>query len=400
MKSLFTRLTVLLVLISTFESCHVGRFFYWNTADINDHKRFDNRSLEPASTSFNFYENTRNYTYKLPDTVFRKDKILSFEQTLDKSGTVAFLLIKNDTLYYENYLNNREKEDVIPSFSMAKSFVSASLGIALNEGLINSVNDPITNYLEFENEGFEKITIKHLLDMQSGIKYSENYYNPFGDVAKHYYGTHLKKYVRKLKIDSEPAKKFDYVSVNTQILSLIIEKVTGKTIDKYFNEKIWSKIGTTYDASWSIDSNKQGTAKAFCCVNATAIDYAKMGRLYLNNGNWNGKQIVPKSWVKESTSFNEVKNGFIYSYQWWHNAEYNLLSDSSDTSGINYTFDYEVDGEMKKIIAEPGNDYYAQGILGQYIYIYPKKNIVIVRLGKKNGGINWANLMKEIAENN
>ncbi len=400
MKSLFTKLIVFSVLVIIFESCHVGRFFYWNTADINDHKRFDNRPLSPSDKVFNFYENTGNHQFNIPDTLFYKKKPVKLEQLLDKSGTVAFLIIKNDTVFYENYLNNREKEDVIPSFSMAKSFVSALVGIAIDDGLINSVNDPITNYLEFENEGFDKITIKDVLDMRSGIRFNESYINPFGHAAKYYYGTNLKKYVRKLEVEGEPDKEFNYISVNTQILSLIVEKVTGKTIDAYFEEKIWSKIGTQYDASWSIDSKKNGTAKAFCCVNATAIDYAKMGRLFLNKGNWNGEQLVSKQWVEESTTFEKEKNRFIYSYQWWHTVDYDILTDTTDTSGLHYTFDYEIEGEMKKIIAKPSGDFYAEGILGQYIYVYPQKNIIIVRLGKKQGSVNWNELFKYLAKNN
>jgi CubicO group peptidase (beta-lactamase class C family) len=131
-----------------------------------------------------------------------------------------------------------------------------------------------------------------------------------------------------------------------------------------------------YDASWSIDSRKDKTEKAFCCINARARDFAKFGRLFLHNGNWNGKQIISENWVKQSTQFVTEKNNYIYSYQWWHNPKYT-------SSGI-----------------EAGNDFYAHGLLGQYIYVYPSKNIIIVRLGKKEGNVDWSSLFLALAEKN
>lgn len=158
-----------------------------------------------------------------------------------------------------------------------------------------------------------------------------------------------------------------------------------------------------YDASWSIDSKKHDTVKAFCCLNARARDFAKFGRLYLNKGNWNGKQIVSADWVEQSTVFQEDINNFIYSYQWWHNRDITELSDTSQAmpSGPYRIIDRnDENNNTKKYIMQPGKDFFAEGILGQFIYVYPEKNIIMVRLGKKYGKMNWGYLFKIIAEAN
>ncbi|WP_400263403.1 serine hydrolase domain-containing protein [Sphingobacterium sp. SG20118] len=206
--------------------------------------------------------------------------------------------------------------------------------------------------------GFDKVTIEHLLQMTSGLKFNEGYYNPFGEVATFYYGLGLRESTENLKLEAEPGTRFTYASGNSQILGLVLDRVlAGKSITDYLNEKIWQPVGMEYAASWSIDQEKNGLEKTFCCLNARARDFAKLGRLYLNQGNWEGKQLVPAEWVKESTRVDSTGGNYAkYQYQWW------LPS---------------LDG-----------DFMAQGILGQFIYVNPHKNLVIVRLGHKPS-TNW-----------
>lgn len=348
-------------------SCHVGRFFIYNFAGINDHKKFPKGDIAKPTQPFKFHEAKNTAGFKVPKSLTIKGEKITFEEMLEQSKTVAFLIIKNDSIYYERYLNDYEQESTVASFSMAKSYVSALMGIAISEGYIKSVEEPIANYIpELDKSKFGNVTIEHVLNMQSGIRYNESYINPFGDVAKYYYGTNLKKYITKLKVKTEPGRELEYISLNTQLLGMAIENATKKPLYQYLEEKIWLSLGMEYDASWSVDSRKNGTTKAFCCLNARARDFAKLGRLYLNNGKWNGKQIVPEAWVKRSTDRNETG----YSYQWWHLPTANR------------------------------NDYAAIGILGQYTYVCPEKNIVIVRLGKNKGGMRWEELFLTIAENN
>jgi CubicO group peptidase (beta-lactamase class C family) len=152
------------------------------------------------------------------------------------------------------------------------------------------------------------------------------------------------------------------------LLGLILERaLKTKTVTQYLQEKIWTPLQMETPASWSIDKKKEGLEKTFCCINATAIDFAKFGRLYLNKGNWNGQQLISKDWVQESTKL-DTTDGSVsyYQYQWWS--------------------------------ARPGEDFFAEGILGQFIYVYPKKNLIIVRLGSSYDNVNWRRIFVKLSE--
>lgn len=391
------KLILILTLALVSNSCHVGRFFIYNFSDIRDYKKFPSRPLQPSTEPFRFKSKTQQHL-TLPMKSSSGEE-LHLEDVLRKNGSVSFLVIRNDTLLYQWSRNHYDSSSIIPSFSMAKSFVSALVGIAIGEGLIKSASDPITNYLDLPKEGFNKITIQHLLDMQSGIRFIENYYNPFGDVAKFYYGKRLRHYVKHLRIEKPPGTGFEYLSLNTELLAMIVEKVSGKTCTAYLQEKIWTPLGMEFSASWSIDSEKGNMEKAFCCINARALDFAKFGRLYLNKGSWNNQQIVPRSWVETSAYDFSDRNDFMYTNQWWHSRlSYRL----KDTLKIKTAYHIEnLSGKKQESYAVgPAEDFYAQGHLGQFIYVHPKSNIIIVRLGKNEGKVNWPFLMRSIAINN
>lgn len=340
-------------------SCQLSRFVFYNFANITDYKIFPARQLTASATPFQFPQAT---TPKVPDHIFTADKKkVAFDSFLEENKTVAFLIIRNDSIQYEKYFNGYEQSSVVASFSMAKSVTSMLIGCALADGYIKSVEEPITHYLpELQKNGLEKVTIRHLLQMTSGIEFNESYVNPFGDAASFYYGRHLRKYISQMKPETEPGQQFHYISGNTQLLGAILDRALpeNKTVTQYLQERIWQHLGMEYEASWSLDKKKDGLEKTFCCLNARARDFAKLGRLYLNKGNWQGKQIVPATWVKESTQVDTTQgSAWFYQYQWW----------LPSTSG----------------------DFMARGILGQYIYVNPAKNLIIVRLGKDYGDANW-----------
>jgi CubicO group peptidase (beta-lactamase class C family) len=342
-------------------SCQLGRFVFYNFADINDHKKFHSRALTIDALPYNFHTTNSG---KFPKEL----NGIPFDKYLEDNKTVAFLIIKNDTIQYEKYFKGYEKESIVPSFSMAKSVTSILIGCAIDEGLIKSVDEPITNYIpELTKKGFNKVSIKHLLQMTSGIKFNESYTNPFGEAASFYYGVNLRKKIGKMKLKSEPGKKFEYVSGNTQLLGLVLERsLKGKTITAYLQEKLWIPLGMEYDASWSIDRKKNGLEKTFCCLNARARDFAKIGRLYKNKGNWNGKQIVSQKWVEASTQLDKTDgSASFYQYQWW--------------------------------LPTPNEDFMAEGILGQFVYVNPSKDLIIVRLGKKVGKADWWKIFTALA---
>ncbi len=368
-KQRFLHFFLILAAMSFLSGCHAGRYVIWNTADTKDQNRFPAYKIPNSTPLFNFIENDNPQSPQVPINHNSKGKYENFDQLLKENKTFAFLVIRNDSLLYEKYLNGSERDSKLTGFSIAKTFVSALTGVAIGEGYIKSVDQPVTDFLtDFKHPGFDEVSLKNLLNMRSGIKFSETYYNPFGHAAKFYYGRNLEKYVYKLKINKKPGTEYYYNSGNTQILAMIIEKVTGQKFTDYFQEKIWSQLGMEHEATWNYDCKKNGMVKAFCCLNATAIDFAKFGRLYLNHGNWKGKQIIPEEFVHYSMGI--------------HN-------DSRDSENYPYTYFWRVmdDGSV-----------FAKGILGQYIYLDPSKNLIIVRFGSKRGDVHWSALIQEIAK--
>lgn len=354
------------LLLTGFSACKVGRSVVYNFADINDYKKFPARDMTAAPVPFHFPYAVKG---KVPKELHLKGQGHPFEKYLEDHKTVAFLIIQNDSIQYEQYWRKYDEASIVPSFSMAKSILSLLIGCALDDRLIQSVSEPVTRYVpELKEAGFDHVTIEHLLQMTSGLKFNESYLNPFGDAATFYYGTNLRKAIRKMKLKADPGKQFEYASGNTQLLGLVLERaLQGRTITSYLEEKIWKPLGMEFDASWSLDRKKEGLEKTFCCLNARARDYAKIGRLYLNKGNWNGKQIVSENWITASTKL-DTANGSVpyYQYQWW--------------------------------LPSPKGDFMAQGILGQYIYVYPEKNLIIVRLGKNNGKADWRELLTSLGQ--
>ena len=358
------KIIFLLIILFCSSSCRIGRSIYYNTANITDYTIFPNREIKNDSTRIFYFKNglKKNFISEIPDGI-------SFEKKLKKNKTVAFLVIHNDTIKYEKYFNKYNRESIVASFSMAKSFTSFLIGCAIDDGYINSVKDPVTRYIpELKENGFHQVTVENLLQMTSGLNFNESYFNPFGHAAAFYYGKNLEKSSLKLKLKNKPGESATYMSGNTQLLGLILHRaLKGKTISKYLEEKLWSKIGMEFDTSWSLDKKEKGIEKTFCCLNARAIDFAKFGRLYLKKGNWNGKQIVSKDWVEKSIE-RDTLNGSSgnYQYQWW--------------------------------IPNKKGDFMAKGILGQFVFVSPSENLVIVRLGKRKGTLNWTKTFEKIKE--
>ncbi len=205
-KQLIFKLIFIGTLI-TLSSCKVGRFVFYNFADINDHKKFPARQIENSPTQFVFPTAEKG---RIPTELSVKDKSYPFEQYLQDNKTVAFLIIKNDTIHFEKYWRNYDQNSIVPSFSIAKSVTSILIGCAIEDKLIRSINEPVTNYVpELKKSGFDKVTIEHLLQMTSGMKFGESYYSPFGDAATFYYGTNLRKEISKMKLKAEPGQGFE-----------------------------------------------------------------------------------------------------------------------------------------------------------------------------------------------
>ncbi len=292
----------------------------------------------------------KNYNwYKIPADV---------KTQFETYKPIAFLVIKNDSIQYEEYWDTYTEHSITSSFSMAKSFVSILVGCAIDEGKIKSVDQAIGDFIPQYNEGEnKKVTIKHLLNMSSGINFDEDYINPLAYPARGLYGDDITKLTLSYKPTSEPGKKFEYLSGNTELLAFVLEKATGKKLSDYASEKLWQPMGASSNALWSLD-HENGTEKAYCCINSNARDFARFGKLYLDSGRWNGKQLVNEEYVLNSIKPADLTNKEgnkidHYGYSWWL---------------INY---------------KGHQIFYARGILGQYVISIPDKNLVIVRLGHK-----------------
>ncbi len=348
-----------ILLLLFFSSCDVYKTIrYGGVPGQKDYTHFPQRKILNESPTFYFIQSDKKYELGSTIGVTNKDlnsTNISLDSFVNIHKTISFLIIRNDTILYEKYPNKFTDTSLVSSFSLVKPIVSTLIGIAIDEGKIKSMDDFFTDYLpEFKDkEGCEKITIKHLLHHTSGIKFTDNKFNLVSDNAEFYWGNNLRAEMRNLTIECLPDEKFHYSSANTMLLAFIIERVTGGSISNYLQEKIWKPLGMEAPASWSLDrDDDKAMEKAFCCLQARTIDFAKFARLYLNKGNWNGKQIVSKEWVEYSTHADPGGNNKRFFNNNW---------------GI---------GPLKY------NSFFAVGLFGQYLYIYPEKNILIVRFGE------------------
>ena len=311
------------------------------TAYIDDYPNFDNRTIEagkPQAWPEHSAYNSVQATQKL-------------QQTNESLGTVAFLIIKNDSIWYESYADGYSATSKTNSFSMAKSVTSALLGKAIRDGYIKNLEQPVADFFpQFD----KRLTVGDLSSMASGLNWQEDYYNPFGMTAQSYLDENIRKIILDLKVVEQPGEKFKYLSGNTELLGMVIEKATKKSLSNYLSESFWEPLGMHEDALWQLDSEESGMEKAFCCLASNARDFAKFGRLYAHQGNFRGRQLLDSSFVQKSTEPRFAETPF-YGYGFW-------LSNFMH----------------KKIVV-------MRGILGQYVISIPEDKVIIVRLGHQRG---------------
>lgn len=285
-----------------------------------------------------------------------------------KTETQGVLIIQNDSIVYEKCIGEMAIDKIAGVFSVTKSVTSLLCGIAVDEGAVKSIDDPVTNYLPelmSKDPLWQKLTIRHLLDMRSGLDFEDTYslslkgkdIKQLHAMAKLNYGRNIWAQVKKLKFRCEPGAEYRYESMTTEILGLVIERATGRRFADYLEEKVWAPLGMESSAYLSYDSKKHHAPHAFGGLAVTMLDLAKIGRLYLHKGLWEGKRIVSESWIEQSTAYSSDNEGYHFS---WYN-----------TSCI---------GAEKP--EYPG--YYAMGIRGQILFVNPYKNLIMVRLGLRD----------------
>ena len=413
MKNGIKRLLILFLLLNLTVSCtFIKTIRYWKPS-IDNYNIFPQAKIQSGEDKFLFPVAIDTFLtdFRVTRIVNEKTVQPTIDEYLSESATTAFLVIKNDTIIYEQYYRGYDRSKISTFFSVTKSVTSLLVGIAIDEGYIKSVHDLVIDYIPVLKEGdprFQKLTIEHLLNMQAGLRFDESYTELFSDVGRLYYGKNQLDFIKKLKFECDPGEKYDYNSATTAILGIVLEKAIQKPYAEYLEEKVWIPLGMEYDASMSLDDKKNKSAKAYQGLNATAIDLAKIGRLYMNGGNWNGKQIVSKEWIEKSITPNIAENNISgnkyrgYQYQWYSiERDWYVLDDTGDyrfkdsISGLNFGKDsgftyFDVRKRKNSdtsgyhwAVYDFSPQFYAHGIMDQYLFVDPEKKIIIVRLGEK-----------------
>ncbi|MFZ6011848.1 MAG: serine hydrolase domain-containing protein [Bacteroidota bacterium] len=353
---------------------YFGRWMTWRASDIKDHEKFPSHQFKASSSPY-FFVKSENESLASLVVTSHKGKRAPIQEVLRRSGTTAFLVIQNDTLVYENYFNGYDRSSVNTSFSVAKSVTSLMIGKAIDDGVIHSVNDPVVQYLP-ELRALNGVTLDYLLNMRSGIQFKDHDL-PWGDKPKAYYHPRLRQRIGELNLKRRPGTRFQYNSYNPIIVGMVLERVTCQSPAQYFESKIWSKLGMEYDGSWSMDSRASGMTKMESGLNIRPIDFAKIGRLILNRGRWNTEEVVSENWIanlykiSDNNGVKDFGSGIHYEKFWW------LFSNGSEQA-------YIISG---------------WGHLGQYLYIFPKEKIIIVRMGKSKGRIDsWKTIFTELVD--
>jgi CubicO group peptidase (beta-lactamase class C family) len=327
------------------ESTYLARTAAWGESDVLDYQKFPARAVPNSAEAYNYPKQlTPELLGGIPYRSGGQQKQANLDELLASSDTTSFLVIKDDTIRYEGYFNGYLRDSIVTSFSTAKSVTLALIGIAIEENYIDDVKDPLIKYLpEMKGQGFDSMTIRDLLLMSTGIRFSTGdeagiistefpytALNPYADETASYEHTNMRKLALGLPASEVPVgAAFKYNQYHPLLLGLILERTTGRTVSEYLSEKIWQPLGTEFPASWSLDSTKHGFEKMESGLNGRAIDFAKFGSLFLHEGTWNGQQLISKKWVIESTapdpadarpwlSHQDWKNaGGYYKYQWW-----------------------------------------------------------------------------------
>ena len=349
---------------------YVRRTLFWLEADVDDYLRFPERTMAASDSPFVLPIDPDPEVLDALGSLLDADDP---ESVLAELETQALIVIKDGTVINESYFNGFTRDSIATSFSVAKSFGSTLIGIATAEGLIESIDQPITDYLPElldRDRRFGDISLRDLMSMSSGIHYEERGIPP-GDDAKTYYWPDMRDLaLNRTSIDEPPGERFHYVNYNPLLEGLIIERATGMSVTDYLGTRLWQPMGAEFPGSWSLDS-VDGFEKMESGINGRPIDFARLGLLFLGNGSINGNSIVPSSWVSTATTPTYSAGSDWYALQ--------IEPSSPIGYGLHW---WTIEGSH-------GIDFSAQGNHGQFIYVSPANDAVIVRNGRgygMNGG--------------
>jgi len=387
-------LALALGLAIAFSPTYAWRVLVHGDSKIDDWQRLPSRPVANALPSFRFAgpadpllpRRFAGVTYHRQGKVERIDDLAEF---LRGSETTALLVIQDDRLLYEGYFNGHTRDSVETSFSMAKSVTSLLIGIAIDEARIAGVDDPVRRYLPELSTTMQPVTLRHLLRMDAGIesnlpRLAGVIDAPWGDDARIYYGTDLRRLALEVRAAHPPGQRVPYNNFDPPLLGLVLERATGVPIPEYLSRKVWQPLGMEAPATWTVDSDSNGFPKMESGINARAIDFAKLGRLMLRGGDWDGRRVVSEAWVRQSTR--PADDGVPLSRESW-------MPQIAVAPESYYAFMW---WGVRRDGAEA--DFYAQGKHGQIVYVCPSKRAVLVRHGSGNHAMWWAEVLRNMAD--
>lgn len=347
-------------------SCSMERHSVFQKANIYDHEIFSQAVIEHSEDPFRFYFSPLDIHKELNAwrKQMEKKKYKTFEEFMEDTKSVSFIVIRNDSILYENYFNGISRDSLIGVFSISKSVVGLLAGVAFDHGMIKSLNTSVSNYIpEYSKDTRKDVTLFHVMNMTSGFNSSD--FTHIGKIEHLYYEDNLEAYIKNMSMKFRPGSEFIYKSFDTQVLGFCLEKVYQEKLYKVLEEKLWKPLQMEYNATWNLD-RYLGNEKMFGGLNMHPIDLAKIGRLMLNHGKWNNQQVISEQWVQECFARKKENGRSVkYSRGWWQTTRKNAQE------------------------ARRSDDLLAIGLRGQYLYLHPTKNIIIIRQGTDKGDINW-----------
>nr|WP_314498777.1 serine hydrolase [uncultured Chryseobacterium sp.] len=312
------------------------------TPSTDDEEKFPSHTI-PNGDPKPWEKDTSINNYPLPEAVMKD---------LKKTRASSLIVIRNNKLIYEEYWKEHSSSSLINSFSMAKGILCILTGFAVEDGYLESENQLISTFFpDYKKSRYGKfLTFRHLMTMQGGFDWEEEYHHPFAENSKQYFTDDLTAQTFKIEVSEMPGQKYKYQSVSPQLLGLALREAVGKDLASYLSEKLWKPLRMEYPAKWSTD--EKGVEKAFCCIHASARDFAKIGQLIMQEGKWEGRQLLSKDFCRKLYAPTQENDAFCY----------NIWADNEHT--VPHRFFY--------------------GFLGQFIIMIPEKNMVIVKTGLYN----------------
>lgn len=339
----------------------VQRILEHGTTRIDDYAKYPFRRLE-ADQPAPWPQGSISLPAELE---LRDGETYTVDEFLSANDSIAFVVIKDGQLVDERYYQDHDRQAISQAFSVSKSVISALIGAAIQDGIIKTLDQPVSGFIpELASRGYDQVTIEHLLTMTSGSNYREND-NPFGIHVILNYTPNLREEILSQRITDLPDFTFRYSSGDNAVLALLLERaIAPRTITQYTQEKLWTPLGMEQDGLWTIDEDDaDALEKTWCCLSASATDLARIGQLYLQDGQWGEHRLLPAGWASRSTQSgisrywdeNYAAIGIHnYGYQWW-------------------------------LASVEERDFFALGKDGQFIYVNPTTQVVIVRLGWSMG---------------